>query len=173
LSLKSALITLNKLVELNIIGDYAIAGGYAAIYYDIPYATYDLDVIVVLQNEDDYSRLWAYFRDKGARIEHLYIFVDDMPVQFLPNYISPLYNQAIEEAIIVEFDDVRSKYVSLEYLIALFLTAFREKDKIRIDSLLKNANKNKLETIIKRFGNDQNQLHARYREILGREKESS
>ena len=89
-----------------------------------------------------------------------------MPVQFLPNYISPLFNSAIEEANEIEFEGVRSKFVSIEYLIALLLTAFRLKDRIRIQSLLDKVDNNILRDIIKRFDNDQGQLFKRYKEIL-------
>ena len=167
MGLKDALITLNSLKESSIIGDYAIAGGYAVMYYDLPITTYDLDVLVVLSDEDDYHRLYEYFRQNGARIEDVYIFICDMPVQFLPNYISPLFNSAIEEANEVEFDGVRSKFVSIEYLIALLLTSFRSKDKIRIESLLDKVTKTTLEGIIERFDDDQQTLLERYKGILG------
>lgn len=95
MGLRDVFIALNNLVESNIIEDYAIGGGYAAMYYDIPIATYDLDVLVVLSGDDDFHRLYEYFRQEGAKIEDVYIYIDDMPVQFLPNYISPLFNAAI------------------------------------------------------------------------------
>ncbi len=167
MGLKDVFTTLNNLVASNIIDDYAIGGGYAVIYYDIPIATYDLDVLVVLSGDDDFHRLYEYFRQEGARIEDVYIYIDDMPVQFLPNYISPLFNAAIEEANEVEFEGVRSKFVSIEYLIALLLTAFRPKDRIRIQGLLDRANRTTLKDIIERFGNDQYKLLERYKGILG------
>lgn len=103
---------------------------------------------------------------KELKIEEVYVFIEDMPVQFLPNYISPLYNDAIEEANIVEFDGVTSKFVSIEYLIVLYLTAFREKDILRVKILLKKANKNLLFNIIQRFNNDQDKLYERYKKVL-------
>lgn len=72
-----------------------------------------------------------------------------------------------EEANEVEFEGVRSKFVSIEYLIALLLTAFRPKDRIRIQSLLDMADRTTLEDIIERFGNDQYKLLERYKGILG------
>ena len=167
MGLRDVFIALNNLVESNIIDDYAIGGGYAVMYYDIPIATYDLDVLVVLSGEDDFHRLYEYFRQEGAKIEDVYIYIEDMPVQFLPNYISPLFNAAIEEASKVEFEGVRSKFVSIEYLIALLLTAFRPKDRIRIQSLLDRADRTTLKDIIERFGNDQYKLLERYKGILG------
>lgn len=166
MSFQGVLVTLNDLKKRGVIQDYAIGGGYAVMLYDIPITTYDLDVLVVLPNEDDFHRLYEHFRERGAKIEDVYIFINDMPVQFLPNYISPLFNSAIEEANEIEFEGVHSKFVNIEYLIALLLTAFRPKDRIRIQSLLDKADNNILRDIIKRFDNDQEQLSKRYKGIL-------
>jgi len=95
-----------------------------------------------------------------------------MPVQFFPNYISPLYNSAIEEANEVDFEGVHSKFVSLEYLIALLLTAFRPKDKINVQSLLERADKDLLLRILKRFNNEQYPIYERFKEILANTPES-
>jgi len=166
LGLKEALVRLNNLKTEGVIQDYAIGGGYAAMFYDIPMTTYDLDVLVILPSENDYHNLYEHFRKQGAKIEGVYIFIKDMPVQFFPNYISPLYNSAIEKANIVEFDNVSSKFVTVEYLIALYLTAFRDKDIIRMKSLIKKANGDLLVDIVKRFSDDQYPLYERYKEIL-------
>lgn len=173
LGIKDVLVTLNNLVKLGIIKDYAVGGGYAVMYYDIPITTYDLDVFVVLPSEDDFHRLYEHFRKSGAKIEDVYIFINDMPVQFLPNYISPLFNNAIKEANTIEFGGVHSKFVSIEYLIVLLLTSFRPKDKIRVQSLLNRADVDILIGIIKRFDNDQCTLFKRYQRILADSRQSS
>ena len=166
MGLKDVLVNLNGLKSAGIIQDYAICGGYACTFYDVPMTTYDLDVLVVLLTEKDYHRLYEHFRTMGARIENIYIFIEDMPVQFLPNYISPLHHEAIMEANVIEFEGVSSKFVSIEYLIVLLLTAYRWKDKIRIQNLLDKANKDLLLSIIQRFDNDERILYKRYKEIL-------
>lgn len=166
LGLREVLATLNNLIESGVIKDYAIGGGYAVMFYDIPLLTYDLDVLVVLSSEEDYHRLYQHFREKGCKIEDVYIYIHGMPVQFLPNYISPLFNTAIEEASEVEFKGIRSKFVNIEYLIVLLLTSFRLKDRIRIQSLLGKADSTRLLSIIQRFDNDQRQLYKRYNKIL-------
>jgi len=166
LGLREVLVTLNNLIESGVIKDYAIGGGYAVMFYDIPLSTYDLDVLVALSSEEDYHRLYQHFREKSCKIEDVYIYIHGMPVQFLPNYISPLFNTAIEEASEVEFGDIRSKFVNIEYLIVLLLTSFRLKDRIRIQSLLGKADGTRLLSIIQRFDNDQRQLYKRYNKIL-------
>jgi len=166
MGLKEVLTHLNDLKAAGIIQDYAIGGGYAAMFYDIPMTTYDLDVLVALPTENDYHRLYEHFRTKGAKIENVYIFIEGMPVQFFPNYISPLFNSAIEKANIVDFEGVSSKFVSIEYLIVLYLTAFRMKDIIRIQSLIKKAQRDLLLDTIRRFDNEQYTLYERYKKVL-------
>ena len=166
LGFREVLVSLNGLKETGIIQDYAIGGGYAVMFYDIPLSTYDLDVLVILSTENDYHRLYEHFRTKGAKIENVYIFIEDMPVQFLPSYISPLFHSAIEEANIVKFEGITSRFVSVEYLVLLLLTSFRMKDKMRIQSLLNKANKGQLLSLIQKFDDERNILYERYKKVL-------
>jgi predicted nucleotidyltransferase len=132
--------------------------------------TYDLDVLAILPSDDDFHRLYKYFRSKGAQIEDVYIYIEGMPVQFFPNSISPLHDEAIGKANEVQFEGVASKFVSVEYLIALLLTANRDKDKIRVRKLLDKADKNVLLDVIRRFNNGQ--LLERYEKILASKRAS-
>lgn len=166
--LPNVLAELNDLVKLGIIGDYAIGGGYAVIYYGIPYTTFDLDVLVVLGSDEDFQRLYRHYRQKGNRIKDVYIYIADMPVHFLPNYISPLYNNAIKEAKQIEVSGVPSKIVKVEYLIALLLTVLRPKDKIHINQLIKRADRPILNKILRRFDDGQHLLSKRLKEVLGK-----
>jgi hypothetical protein len=166
MALKEVIICLNRLKTEGIIQDYAIGGGYAVMFYDIPMTTYDLDVLVVLPTEDDYHALYEYFRNKGAKIENVYIFIEEMPVQFFPNYISPLFDSAIEESNVVDLEGVSCKFVRVEHLVLLLLTSFRPKDKIRIDGLLNKVNKGLLERLIKRFDDEKHTLYERYQSLL-------
>jgi len=87
LSFQGVILTLNNLKNEKIIGDYAICGGYAISYYLEPAYTYDLDIVVLLNNEEEYHNLYAHLRKRGNKIENVYIWISDMPVQFLPSYI--------------------------------------------------------------------------------------
>jgi predicted nucleotidyltransferase len=167
MGIKEVLISLNELKETGIIVDYAIGGGYGVNLYIVPLNTYDLDVFVILAKEDDYHRLYEHYRAQGAKIENVYIYIGGMPVQFLAN-ISPLTNCAVKEAITVEFEGVTSRFISIEYLVVLLLTAYREKDKMRIEQLLVKANKNKIKNLIDKFDSNDNTLRKRYQEILAR-----
>ena len=158
---------LNALVKSGITKDYAIGGGYAAIYHGIPYFTYDLDVLIVLGSDEDYHKLYEHYKQKGNKIEDVYIYIAGIPVQFLPNYINPIFHYAIQEAQQIKVNSVPSKVVSIEYLIALLLGAFRAKDKIRISELIKSADLTKVKDILRRFDNGQRLLSKRLGEILG------
>ncbi len=164
--LKKVLIKLNDLKKEGIIQDYAIFGGYAVMLYDAAPFTYDLDVLVLLSTKDDYSNLWEHFRTKKARVEGEYIFIEGMPVQFFPSYISPLFHDAIKEASRVEFKGLYTKFASAEYLILFFLTSFRKKDRVRIRKLLGKVNRDTLLGLIKRFDDEQRVLSKNYKRVL-------
>jgi len=166
-NLPSVLTELNTLVRIGIIGDYAIGDGYAVMYHGIPYSTFDLDVLVVLGSDEDFHKLYSYYRQKGNKIKDVYIYIADMAVQFLPNYISPLFNDAIKEAQRIRVGGVPSKVVRVEYLIVLLLTAFRPKDKIHIIELAKSADMSMLDEILRRFDDGQQLLSKRLEGVLG------
>ena len=172
MGLREALISLNDIKATGIIQDYAIGGGHAVRLYGIDRPTYDLDVFVVLVPEKDVhelavlSKIYEYYRNKGAKIAHEHIIIEEVPVQFLAN-ISDLHNRAIEKAIVVEVEGVSSKFVDLEYFIVVLLTAARQRDIIRAKGLLEKANLALVSDIIKEFDDDKYTLHERYRRFLG------
>ena len=161
---------LNDIKKIGLIQDYAIGGAYAVTVYDLPQATYDLDVLVIVSSENDFtclSVIFEYFGKNGQASKDEHILIGDMPVQFFPNCISPLYDNAIEEARAIEFDGISTKFVSIEHLILLLLTSFRPKDKIRIGRLLTKANNDIVLSLIKRFDDEKKTLYERYGTILG------
>ena len=89
-----------------------------------------------------------------------------MPVQFLPSYISPLFDDAIRKARRITVRRVPSKVVRVEHLIALLLVSFRPKDKIRILELLELANRQLLDEILRRFEDEETPLRQRLRRVL-------
>jgi len=166
LGLLTALETLNDLKRKGIIKDYAIGGGYAVNYYLEPSYTYDLDVLVLLGSDADYRALYQHFREAGNKIENIYIIIGDLPVQFLPSYISPLFAEAIRKARRITVGGVPGKVVRVEHLVALLLVAFRPKDKIHILSLLEIADRKTLDEILRRFEDEKTPLRQRLRRVL-------
>jgi hypothetical protein len=161
-----ALKVINALRRSGLIKDYAIGGGYALNYYLEPILTFDLDVFILIDEEEDYSALYDYFRSKRYKIENVYIVIGDLPVQFLPSYISPLVEEAIRKARRTRIRGTDTKILRLEFLIATLLMAFRPKDRMVIPQLLEQAEMKFLNNIIKRFTDEKTPLDKRLARIL-------
>lgn len=161
-----ALRTLNKLKREGLIRDYAIGGGYAVNYYLEPMLTYDLDIFVLMTGDEEYSALYQYFRSSKYKIENVYIVIEGMPVQFLPSFISPLMDEAVRRAKRIMVKGVPSKVLTVEYLIAALLVAFRPKDRMVIPHLLEQADKRLLDEILARFSDEKAPLDKRLGRIL-------
>lgn len=161
-----ALRTLNQLKREGVIKDYAIGGGYAVNYYLEPILTYDLDIFVLMTTDREYSALYQYFRSRKYQIRDVYITIEGMPVQFLPSFITPLIGEAIRRAKRIRVKGIPSKVLTVEYLIATLLMAFRPKDKMVIPNLLEQADIGLLEEISGRFSNEKTPLDNRLRRVL-------
>ena len=162
----TALETLNGLKRKGIFKDYAIGDGYAVSYYLEPTYTYDLDILVLLESDADYHALYQYFREAGNKIENIYIMIGDLPVQLLPSFISPLFEETIKKARRITVGGVSSKVVRVEYLIALLLVSFRIKDKIHSLSLLELADRKVLDETLRRFEDEKTPLCQRLGRVL-------
>ena len=161
-----ALRTLNELKRKGVIKDYAIGGGYAVNYYLEPILTYDLDIFVLMTTDKEYSELYQYFRSRKYQIKNVYIILEGMPVQFLPSFISPLIDEAIKQAKRIRVKGTPSKVLTVEYLIATLLMAFRPKDKMVIPHLLEQADMRLLDEMLGRFSDEKTPLDKRLGRIL-------
>jgi len=158
----------NTLKRKKIINDYALGGGIAKNYYLEPQFTYDLDIFILIDTMDDFHSIYDYFRQKRCKIENVFIVIQDVPVQFLPSFIHPLIEQAIENARKIKVAEVRTKILTVEYLIATLLMSFRQKDKEAIRELLSSADMNLLKRILEKFSDRNYPLYERCQEIGGR-----
>jgi hypothetical protein len=161
-----ALKILNRLKRNGLIRDYAIGGGYAVNYYLEPILTYDLDIFVLIDTDEEFHALYDYFKKARYKIENVYIVIAEMPVQFLPSSIHPLIDEAVRQAKRIRVKGVRTKVLKAEYLIATLLMAFRPKDKMVIPQLLEWADMKKLKSIIERFSDEKTPLDKRLQRIL-------
>jgi predicted nucleotidyltransferase len=161
-----ALRILDRLKRTNIINNYAIGGGYAVNYYLEPILTYDLDIFILMDTDEEFHALYDYFRKARYKIENVYIVIGDMPVQFLPSFIHPLIKESVRKAKRITVSGINTKVLTLEYLIATLLMAFRPKDKMVIPHLLELADMKKLKSITVRFSNEKTPLDQRLRRIL-------
>jgi hypothetical protein len=145
-------------------------GGYAVNYYIEPTFTVDIDVLVLVDSDAEYNKIFAYFTQLGYKMVNLYVVIDNTQVQFFPSTISPLYESAVINARTVEFKDTTTRIVTAEDLVALLLVSYRPKDKIRIMELLKVVNEDSVWGIVRRYDSEQNPIFQRLKEILGRNK---
>jgi hypothetical protein len=161
-----ALRTLNELKRKGVVRDYAIGGGYAVNYYLEPILTYDLDIFVLMATDEEYSELYRYFRSRKYQIKNVYVILEGMPVQLLPSFISPLIDEAIKRAKRIRVKGTPSKVLTVEYLIASLLMAFRPKDKMVIPHLLEQADMRLLDEMLGRFSDEKTPLDKRLGRIL-------
>ena len=156
--MKKAIEVMNELKEKGIIKDYAIGGAIAALRWVEPFFTQDLDIFVILEKEANkqeliiLSPIYEYLKNKGYIWEKHWIIIDGVPVDIFPADI--LEKKAIEEAIDIEYEGIKTKVMTPEYLIALFLRTNREKDKRKIQMLLDQTeiNTKKLNKILTDHG---------------------
>lgn len=155
---------INEIKKKGLIGDYAIAGGVAYIYYDEPITTEDIDVFCILETGiDALSPIYSYASDLGFKPEKEGIRIGTWRVQFLPSP-TELEKDAVQTANKIKVGGVTTRLVKPEYLAALMLKAGRTKDIIRVDSMIEHGKLDKvqLKRLIKKYGlNDKWQDYLR------------
>ncbi|MBN1675232.1 MAG: hypothetical protein JXR37_29600 [Kiritimatiellae bacterium] len=134
---------LNELVALGLLGNYAIGGGVAVLYYAEPVLTYDFDVVCTFPQQGaliDPSPVFEHLKKKGYVFgEEDRIDIAGIPVQFVPASTG-LMEEALENAYGVEIGGVKTRVLSVEYLIATLLDLYRPKDRAKLAVLLDAAN---------------------------------
>ena len=142
--MKSTIEVLNELEQQGVFFRYAIGGAMGAIFYTEPFLTFDLDVFVVLpQTAGGLLSLTSIYDALRARgyIEQANecVIVDGVPVQFLPAYNS-LVEEALNHAHNTTYENVPTRVVRSEYLVAIALQTGRNKDRERVRILREQAN---------------------------------
>ncbi len=142
--------------EKGLIGEYAISGGIAVIFYVEPILTYDLDIFFIPIIEEkgliSLSPIYDYLKRKGYHADKEHIIIDQTPVQFIPVY-NELIKEAVKNVRVTRYKKTRTQVLKAEYLIAIMLQTFRPKDKERIIKLLDEAkiDMKYLKGILKRY----------------------
>ena len=165
--MKGTLKVINGLKKKGLIIDYAIGGGIAALFYIEPFLTYDLDVFIIPTKGINQkglillSDVFDYLRSKGYSWKGEHIIIEGIPVQFIP--VDELEKEAVECAREIEYEGVRTKVVTPEYLMVILLRAGRRKDIEKVERLLEQTeiDRNLLNKILKRFNLEEkfNVLH--------------
>ncbi len=148
---------INNLLEEGLIEDYAIGGGIATIFYVEPFLTYDLDVFVIPSGKGKkknvilLSPIFDYLEDKGCYWSGEHIIIEGMPVQFIP--ADELEEEAVRNAKQIEYEGIKTRVITSEYLISLLLRAGRKKDTAKIEKLLEQTeiDMKKLKDILSKY----------------------
>ncbi len=139
--MEAALQVLNELEREGVLGRYAIGGAVAAIFYMEPFATFDLDVFVVLPTEGilvTLEPLYEALRKRGYALDKECVIVEGVPVQFLPAY-NTLVEEALENARDTKLGDTGTRVLSPEYLAAIMVQTGRSKDRQRLTAFVEQA----------------------------------
>ena len=123
-SFENALRAVNELKDAGIIEDCAVARAMALVFWIEPIPTFDLDVLVLLPPTAgphvSLDPIYRWAADRGYVAEHEHIYIEGVPVQFLPSF-DALAEEAIRTAVDRQYFGVDLRVVRPEYLIALFL----------------------------------------------------
>lgn len=131
---------IKELESKKIIQDFSIGGGIAVLYYIEPLLTYDLDIFFIPAEDriDVLSPIYDYLKNRDCKIQGEHILIEGVPVQFIP-----VYNELLKEAVLntneVRYGKMKTKVLSLEYLVAIMLQTNRAKDRERLVKIFEEA----------------------------------
>src|SRR5947209_19938665 len=78
---------LNDMKTEEVIGDYAIGGGMAALFYAEALATYDIDVFALIPSQSGpiirLTAIYEWCKQRGFDADAEHVVVHSVPVQFL------------------------------------------------------------------------------------------
>lgn len=155
--MKETLKIINRMVKDGVIKEYAIGGAVAAIYYLEPFDTADLDIFIQVHAADDdlmpLAPIYDYLSKRGYQPKGESIYVEGLPVQFLPVF-NPLTKEAVERAQTIKFARVAARVMRPEHLVAIMLDTGRPKDYLRINMFLEQGalNLRQLQAVLRRHG---------------------
>lgn len=155
--MKDTLEVINQMQADGVIGNYAIGEAVGATFYLAPAATVDLDIFVTLPQTSgqlvSLSPIYEYLKSRGGTEQDEYIVVKDWPVQFLTPG-NALLEEAISRAISTTVDEVPTRVISAEHLVAIALDTGRAKDHTRILQFVEQGaiDREKLNDILQRHG---------------------
>jgi len=155
--MRQTLKVINELKNKGLINDYAIGGGIAALFYIEPFLTYDLDVFIIpIERTDEknlivLSPIFDYLKPRGYSWKGEHIIIEGVLVQLIP--VDELEKEAVECAREIEYEGVKAKVLTPEYLIVILLRAGRRKDIEKVERLLEQAeiDRKKIDELLNKF----------------------
>jgi len=140
--MKRTIHILNELEHTGVLNRYAIGGAMGALFYAEPQLTYDLDVFILLPSTSGglltLAPLYETLRLRGYQEEGECVLIEGVPVQFLPAY-NALLEEALAEAVEKPYEDVSTRVLRVEHLVAICVQTGRAKDKDRVRLLIEEA----------------------------------
>jgi hypothetical protein len=155
--MREAVKIINRMVKGGVIEEYAIGGAVAAIYYLEPFDTVDLDIFVQVDATGNdltiLKPIYEYLTKKGYEARGEFIYIEGIPVQFLPVF-NPLTEEAVEKAQTIKYARLETRIMRPEHLVAIMLDTGRPKDYLRISIFLEQGavNIRSLNSVLKRHG---------------------
>ncbi len=155
--MEETLKVLNRMVEDDCIAEYAIGGAVAAIYYLEPFDTLDLDIFIQVETSENVltilAPIYRYLIERGYQLQGEFIHIEGFPVQFLPVF-NTLTDEAVEEAFTINYEQVTTRIMRPEHLIAIMLDTGRPKDYLRIGMFIEQGiiNTDSLNLVLRRHG---------------------
>jgi hypothetical protein len=153
---QNALMVINEMRDVGVIGKYAIGGAVAATFYIEPTSTFDIDIFISFENIPGTSfaslgKIYEYLQERKYQTQGAHFFIGGWQVQFLPAD-DALYNEALLQAVETEVGGVKTWVMTAEHLMVIALRTGRGKDLIRLEQFVRhNAyNANKLNQILAR-----------------------
>jgi hypothetical protein len=132
---------INEMHSEGVLEEYAIGGAIATIYYTEPFATNDVDIFFIPPEEKGIIVLTPFYEfctQKGYKTDKEYIMIGETPIQFIPAGTA-LEQEAVQHAVSVKYKDIQVNILQPEYLIAIFLSVFRLKDREKIVRLIEQT----------------------------------
>ena len=154
--MKNTIEVMNELKREKLIKDYAVGGAIGALKWVELFFTSNLDIFIIPVKETEklinLSPVYEYLKKKGYYWKGQWIIIEEVPVYFIP--ADALGKEAVENAEETEYEGIKTKVITPEYLIALFLKAGRDKDVRKIEMLLEQAkvDTGKLDKILEEYG---------------------
>ena len=155
--MREALKIINQMVKDGVIEEYTIGGAVAAIYYLEPFDTADLDIFVQVNATGSdlmiLAPIYHYLHEQGYKAKGEFIYIEGMPVQFLPVF-NPLTEEAVEKAQTIKYARMTTRIMRPEHLVAIMLDTGRPKDYLRISMFLEQGavKMRQLQAVLKRHG---------------------
>jgi hypothetical protein len=157
--MKATLAVINRLEADGTIGRYAIGGAVGALFYLEPSDTADIDIFVTFRGLPDSLLVsLAPIYDHLVRLgypEHRKagVVIEGWPVQFLPAD-DALGAEALAEAVETSLEEVPTRVLTAEHLVALALRTGPGKDFLRILAFIESGRLDapRLDAVLERHG---------------------